>query len=169
MKVESKCDRLRVRHYDIVILTKMKNTDRSPGGHTICRGFVVEEAMPRKPLKPCAYGSCPNLTSGKYCEEHAQVDNQRYEKYERDTAEHKRRYGRSWKKIRDIYIKAHPLCEMCLSEGKAVEAEQVHHKLPISEGGTNDYENLMALCSSCHSRLHAKRGDRWNRPQGQGD
>ena len=26
--------------------------------------------MPRKPLKPCSYPGCPNLTAGQYCEKH---------------------------------------------------------------------------------------------------
>ena len=44
-------------------------------------------------------------------------------------------------------------------------AEQVHHVLPLSEGGSNDEGNLMSLCKSCHSRIHAKRGDRWGGPR----
>jgi 5-methylcytosine-specific restriction protein A len=32
----------------------------------------------------------------------------------------------------------------------------------LSEGGTNKEQNLMALCKSCHSRIHAERGDRWS-------
>ena len=27
--------------------------------------------MPFKPLKPCSYPGCPNLTSGTYCDKHA--------------------------------------------------------------------------------------------------
>jgi 5-methylcytosine-specific restriction protein A len=40
--------------------------------------------------------------------------------------------------------------------------EEIHHKLPLSEGGTHDRSNLIALCKSCHSQIHAKRGDRWH-------
>lgn len=29
-------------------------------------------------------------------------------------------------------------------------------------GGTHDRSNLIALCKSCHSQIHAKRGDRWH-------
>lgn len=49
-----------------------------------------------------------------------------------------------------------------LIEGKATVATMVHHIRPLREGGTNDEENLMALCNACHSRLHARRGDRWH-------
>ena len=74
----------------------------------------------------------------------------------------KRRYGRAWKRIRDRYMNAHPLCERCLSEGRYVKAEQVHHKLPLAEGGTHRDDNLMSLCSACHAKIHAERGDRWH-------
>ena len=117
--------------------------------------------MPRKPKHPCAYPGCPNLTDGRYCEEHQREENRRYERYGRDK-DTKRRYGRAWKRIRDRYITAHPLCEECLKEGRYTKAEQVHHIKPLKEGGGHNDENLMSLCAPCHSRIHAKRGDRWN-------
>ena len=72
--------------------------------------------MPRKPKRPCSYPSCPKLTDGRFCEEHQKLENQRYEKYDRDPAA-KRRYGRAWKRIRDRYMNAHPLSERCQREG----------------------------------------------------
>jgi len=74
----------------------------------------------------------------------------------------KRRYGRAWKRIRDKYVSMHPFCEVCYENGILVETEEVHHKKPLSEGGTHDRDNLIALCKSCHSRIHAERGDRFN-------
>ena len=117
--------------------------------------------MPRKPKKPCAYPGCPNLTEKKYCPEHERLENQRYDRYQRDPA-HKKRYGRTWKKIRDSYVKTHPFCAHCLLGGKYVPVEEVHHKIPLSEGGTHARENLISLCKTCHSRIHAERGDRWH-------
>ena len=61
--------------------------------------------MPRKPKRPCSYPGCPKLTDGRFCEEHQKLENQRYEKYDRDPAA-KRRYGRAWKRIRDRYMNA---------------------------------------------------------------
>ena len=75
--------------------------------------------MPRKPKRPCSYPGCPKLTDGRFCEEHQKLENQRYEKYDRDPAA-KRRYGRAWKRIRDRYMDAHPLCEQCQREGRLV-------------------------------------------------
>lgn len=75
--------------------------------------------------------------------------------------EGKHRYGRAWKRIRDKYASEHPFCELCFERGLAVLVEEIHHKKPLSEGGTHDRSNLIALCKSCHSQIHAKRGDRW--------
>ena len=57
-----------------------------------------------------------------------------YEKYSRDPAVHKK-YGRAWKRIRDNYVKTHPFCERCFANGILVPVEEVHHKVPISQGG----------------------------------
>ena len=64
--------------------------------------------------------------------------------------------------IRDKYAVGHPFCEKCYERGVLVPVEEIHHKLPLSEGGTHDRSNLIALCKSCHSQIHAKRGDRWH-------
>ncbi len=111
--------------------------------------------MPRKPKRPCSYPGCPKLTDGRFCEEHQKLENQRYEKYDRDPAA-KRRYGRAWKRIRDRYMNAHPLCDRCQREGRLVKAEQVHHIKPLAEGGDHGENNLMSLCSSCHAAFLQK-------------
>ena len=111
--------------------------------------------MPTKPKRPCSYPSCPRLTSGRFCEEHAKQEARRYEKYDRDPATRKR-YGRAWKRIRERYIAAHPLCEKCRERGRLTPAQEVHHILPLSRGGTHDDSNLMALCKPCHSEITAR-------------
>lgn len=115
--------------------------------------------MPRKPQRPCRFPGCPNLTDGVYCEEHARQMEQHYEKFQRGYSPGKR-YGRAWKRIRDRYVHKHPLCELCLKEGRYVAVEEVHHIVPLAEGGSNDESNLMSLCRSCHEKIHRERGDR---------
>ena len=61
-----------------------------------------------------------------------------------------------------LYAAEHPLCEVCLAKGVYTPTEEIHHKLPLSQGGTHDRSNLMALCKECHARIHAERGDRWH-------
>ena len=74
-----------------------------------------------------------------------------------------KRYGRTWRKVRNEYIKYHPFCEMCLT----AEASEVHHIIPISEGGKHDKSNIMAVCRECHDEIHrrmreAKANDKYN-------
>lgn len=59
----------------------------------------------------------------------------------------------------DSYVKEHPFCELCFEKGILVPVDEVHHKLPLSEGGTHERSNLVALCKSCHAKIHAERGD----------
>lgn len=67
-----------------------------------------------------------------------------------------------WRKIRNTYIKQHPLCEECLSKGRITPAQDVHHiKSPFKTGEINwnlllDYDNLQALCKQCHAEHHNK-------------
>ena len=62
------------------------------------------------------------------------------------------RYGRIWRKARNEYKKYHPICECCL----VAEATEVHHIIPICEGGKHDKNNLMAVCRECHDEIHRK-------------
>ena len=50
--------------------------------------------MPRKPKQPCAYPGCPNLSDGRYCEQHRKLVEKNYEQYSRDPEVHKK-YGRA--------------------------------------------------------------------------
>ena len=120
--------------------------------------------MPKKPKRPCSHPGCPILTDDRFCEEHAKQEAKRYETYDRDPAM-KRRYGRKWKRIRDRFIAAHPLCEQCKTLGRIQSAEEVHHIQPLSKGGTHDTDNLMSLCTRCHSAITAREGGRWT-PRG---
>ena len=125
--------------------------------------FLLPEVntVPTKPKRPCSYPGCPRLTDGRFCEKHAKLESRRYEKYDRDPATRKR-YGRAWKRVRERYIAAHPLCEKCRERGKLTPAQEVHHLLPLSRGGTHDESNLMALCKPCHSEITARDGDSWH-------
>lgn len=75
------------------------------------------------------------------------------------------RYGHQWKKLRDSFIKHHPICDcsrvkvyhqqriktISVAQDKR-QAVLVDHIQPISRGGANyDVENLQSLCYRCHS------------------
>ena len=120
--------------------------------------FNWEGHMPYKAKKPCAHSGCRALTSGRFCEAHAKLENKRYNHHKRDPDSNKR-YGRAWKKIQTAFLSANPLCTLCKEAGRLTPATTAHHKRKINEGGTNDWENLEALCQNCHSRFHAEQGD----------
>lgn len=33
---------------------------------------------------------------------------------------------------------------------------EYHHLIPISEGGTDDYDNIILLCACCHAAVHGR-------------
>ena len=129
----------------------------------VIRGFsyATEDAMPYKPKQPCAYPGCPKLCSGQYCAEHKKLVNKQYETYSRDKAA-KAKYDGAWRKIRKMYAEVHPFCEACLKKGYLTPVEHVHHRKPLTEGGTHDFSNLMSLCKPCHRRIHNKMGNGWH-------
>lgn len=98
--------------------------------------------MPKKPLRPCSHPGCPNLCEGQFCEQHRVEERRKYDKYER-SSDVNRKYGRAWKRIRDRYAAEHPLCVMCLREGRLTPVQEVHHILPVSKGGTHARDNLI--------------------------
>ena len=118
--------------------------------------------MPYKAKKPCARHGCRELTTKRFCETHAKEEQKLYNRYGRDPASNKR-YGGTWKKIRDAFLAANPMCAMFKDRGRLTAATVAHHKVKLSEGGTNDWENMMPLCQECHSRHHAKEKDYFRR------
>ena len=112
-------------------------------------------ALPYKPKRPCRFPGCPALTDKRFCEIHTKQDSREYERHHRDPATYKR-YGKEWRKIRNRYIAANPLCELCKQEGRFTPAQEVHHIVPLSDGGTHEWSNLQALCTPCHSALHLR-------------
>ena len=133
-----------------------------PWGFSYAQGG---ETMPKKPLRPCSHPGCPNLCEGQFCEQHRVEERRKYDKYER-SSDVNRKYGRAWKRIRDRYAAEHPLCEMCLKEGRLTPVQEVHHILPVSKGGTHARDNLMSLCQSCHTKIHHDLGDRYSQTWG---
>lgn len=116
--------------------------------------------MPRKPKRPCSAPGCPELTDHRFCLAHARAEDERYRRWQRDPAINKR-YDHAWRKIRNAYIQAHPLCEHCQENGRVTPAQEVDHIIPLERGGTHTEANLQALCKPCHSSKTAREDDRW--------
>ncbi len=59
-----------------------------------------------------------------------------------------------WGKIREeVFRRYHDCCADC---GSMFDLT-VHHKLPLSQGGTNDIENLILICKDCHEARHDRK------------
>ena len=64
---------------------------------------------------------------------------------------HARGYDSRWVKTRArILERDMHLCQVCLAQGRATPATEVDHVTPKSLGGTDEPENLSAICSPCH-------------------
>ena len=61
---------------------------------------------------------------------------------------------REHKLVRDYVLgMADGLCAVC-----GAPAIQTHHIRPLRDGGTNDIENLIAVCGPCHYKAHPELG-----------
>lgn len=64
---------------------------------------------------------------------------------------HERGYGYRWVKLRDQIMRRDKyLCQPCMSKGQGTPATEVHHIKPKAQGGTDNPENLIAICRKCH-------------------
>jgi predicted HNH restriction endonuclease len=46
-------------------------------------------------------------------------------------------------------------CECAICGLTYAPVLQVHHVLPLSDGGNNNIDNLVVLCSNCHKAVHS--------------
>lgn len=64
---------------------------------------------------------------------------------------HERGYGTAWDKLRLVILRRDAyLCQPCLAQGRPTPATEVDHVTPKAKGGTDDEDNLQAICSECH-------------------
>lgn len=72
-------------------------------------------------------------------------------------SETKRTRGRAWMTRRSRIMRRDcGLCQHCKREGRLQLAEQVDHIRELADGGTDDENNLEALCSDCHKAKSAR-------------
>ncbi|BBO81192.1 hypothetical protein DSCO28_17580 [Desulfosarcina ovata subsp. sediminis] len=108
--------------------------------------------MPIAPPKPCRRCRRPTRNKGGLCDacRARRKDQRRQLEPKKET---KPFYGTArWKKVRAMYLRDHPLCELCQSKGRATVATLVDHVHEIEDGGAElAMNNLMALCTRCHA------------------
>lgn len=112
--------------------------------------------MPSKPLRPCCHVGCTELVDRGYCDKH-KPEIRQYDKYRGNSND--RGYDSKWRKFRENYLKAYPVCCDCLVIGSIEPAVDVHHMVKLVDGGKRlDPANCMPLCHSCHS-IRTRRGE----------
>jgi 5-methylcytosine-specific restriction protein A len=107
--------------------------------------------MPKRPARPCSAPACPNLVTGRgrFCAEHQAMEYKAQD--DRRGTSSERGYGGHWRQTRARYLARHPFCRHC-----GATATVAHHIVRKRDGGRDSDDNLIPLCASCHSRLHAE-------------
>ena len=98
--------------------------------------------MSRNLPKPCPMSGCPNLN----CTEHRRYRKRYHPPSTPRLSAARRGYGRRWRRLRLIVLRANPICAKCDEP-----ATDIDHITPRVRGGTDSFDNLQALCHSCHS------------------
>lgn len=58
---------------------------------------------------------------------------------------------RGFEKVRKLYYRQYKkICNRCYSNKDV----QLHHIIPVINGGTNNFNNLIPLCRNCHMDWH---------------
>ena len=98
-----------------------------------------------KPLKNCTCTICNSIfksinTKAKYCCNNCKLKAYRLKMKSNDSIT---------RKIREYMI--NQPCEICKWNETSCD---VHHILPVCEGGKDEIQNLLTLCPNCHRKVH---------------
>jgi 5-methylcytosine-specific restriction protein A len=106
--------------------------------------------VPRKPPRPCGSPGCPELVEvgTRRCARHEADRHHAIDARRGNSSE--RGYGAAWQRLRLAFLASNPLCVFCLNVGRITAATVVDHLVPLADGGTNDVNNLRALCKPHH-------------------
>ena len=68
-----------------------------------------------------------------------------------------RGYDARWRRLRLLVLNRQPFCadpfgHHAANGPRLIPARHVDHVVPRADGGTDDEENLQALCATCHAR-----------------
>ena len=104
------------------------------------------DMSPQAAPRPCPVPGCPSLvTRTQSCPKHPRRPFQTPRSLQGST--------RRWRRRRLQVLMRNPLCVDCQAEGRVTAATEVDHIVPVSQGGTDDDDNL---AGRCHAHHHAK-------------
>lgn len=108
------------------------------------------------PSTPCRVRGCPCLVSSRlmrgYCDNHAHLrTTHNWQARQQGKTTTERGYGYAWQKLRTKILERDGyLCQVCKQSGKLTQATEIDHILNKASGGTDDLDNLQAICKACH-------------------
>jgi 5-methylcytosine-specific restriction endonuclease McrA len=109
------------------------------------------------PIRLCATAGCPNPAAPRksrcpiHAAEQRKANRSRFDGFYS---------SKPWRMSRRQQLFAHPLCQFVMDDGTGcgLLADSVHHIVQLEDGGApRDPANLMSLCRSHHSVIHAQR------------
>lgn len=125
--------------------------------------------MPSKPKQPCVM--CRNLTTERYCNEHAHSKREKqrqmnrfYDQFKRDRGAKRFYKSQEWDRVRQqVLVRDYGLCQNCLQHKRVTPADVVDHSKPLRLFWhlRSVFSNLRSLCHKCHAGKTAKDRDRY--------
>lgn len=123
----------------------------------ICAGcynrYPVESTVVYRKKRCCGNKTCYDVIDKK-------VTNFNYRKQQKKIETGKFRHGVNPELREYIKNRDNMLCRMCFESGESVNL-QVHHIVPVSDGGNDDKTNLILLCHNCHNKVHKNGYDKY--------
>ena len=122
----------------------------SSNRQVICAGcscmYYIPQTKFHRNKRWCGNDTCKDIIDSK-------VRHHNYKKAQRKIEKGTFRHGvtaelRDCIKLRDDFT-----CRLCVSKLETNEL-QVHHIVPVSDGGDDELSNLVLLCHNCHTSLH---------------
>lgn len=110
--------------------------------------MLANHAQPtRKPSRPCWHRACAARTVDGACPKHPRASHGWKLDEERGNR-HERGYDAAWEKTRALVLRRDRyLCQVC----RLRSADAVDHVKPKAKGGTDELDNLQAICRPCHN------------------
>lgn len=66
-----------------------------------------------------------------------------------DMRKYKKSTRNKFRKLKHKNYRKDRTCEVCRGKGS-----EIHHIVPIKNGGNNDKRNLLRVCVECHEKIH---------------
>lgn len=116
----------------------------------ICAGclntFYIPQTKFHRRKRWCGNELCKEIIDNK-------VKHSNYKKTQRKIEKGTFRHGVNEELRNYVRERDNLTCRLCFKKLEPT-ISQVHHIIPVSAGGTDAYDNLILLCSICHTSVH---------------